>query len=505
MAGDTVIQTLKVVSEGILQSVSQAAVIFKNKSTTSFSSNLKCDLPSDAMLDTVSVSATVGDLTGLNFFPETRFDPMALLPKWESWRSYYKMLQTDGFKQTLSYASDVVRLKYFKATRQLTDSLKTSILESVTEGFSIVMDYKRSDSSFGYNDINDGYIRGFYPDLIIVPDSSLYLTAFVARVLIWEKPFVTIDRTPLINSSLDFVVNSQNLNGSFSENGRTLIEVTSSIAVVLLENLNEFPQYTSKAQAALNYIISNGPSSNLSELIISTHALQLGFKARFISESKFHTFYNQLMNQSTETGVILYWHSLNYEAHSYALPLLLNTDLVKAVKLVKYLNGNLKKFGVTQHTEQNIVGIEALARYIELIWSASESLDINLRPNHDSSITAKVNAENVFADQRFDLKPRTRQLEVCSRSGSRGISKVTLTCQFNTLQEILDNYKITQKLTSACDKRLKSEICVIYIPPRYTPPQLNLSVIVTVSMLSGYIYHATVQQPSNIEVRNERF
>lgn len=218
---------------------------------------------------------------------------------------------------------------------------------------------------------------------------------------------------------------------------KTTVGMTSSIAVVLLENIERFPNYTSNAEAALNYIKSRAPFYPNIDLILSTHALQLGLEAKFVNQSTFQNFYDQLMKKYTETADTLFWGSLSIEDNSYALPVFLKTDPAKAVKLVTFLKEHFKKFGRGQPYKPDYVpyvhintGIEAFAQYIELIRSSTGTLSINLKSNRGTSATAKVNENNVFSLQKFDFDRSTRELEVFSGSGSRGISKVTLTCSY---------------------------------------------------------------------------
>ena len=383
MASDSFSEPIKVVFEGVPQSVTQSNLILLNNSnalrinsnilkSSSFVSsvplvsfNLTCNLPPTALNGSITAFATViGDLMG-NVV--------------NNLGSLIRMPYGCGEQLLYNLVRNIVVLIYLQTTNQLTTTIQTTAISYILSGYQSELSYRRTDSSFSAFGNSDA-------------KGSTWLTSYVMKSFIWAKPFISIDQT-VIDSGFSFIISKQNTNGSFREEGIVFhkdlqggsgngVAMTAYIVILLLENLQSYPQYTSNVNAALTYISTNLNPNDVYELTISAYALYLGVQSNLVAQATFQNVYNQLLSQRIETVDQIHWEkyvlyypywsvSVNIEVTAYALLLIQNFDLPMSIKIATYLESKRNSFGGYTSSQDTVVGLTALARFAALISGSS--------------------------------------------------------------------------------------------------------------------------------------
>lgn len=473
---------LRVVPEGIPQSIANSVLVLKNDSSSIFSTSLECVLPPTAVSDTISSRATIiGDLMG---------------PVINGLDKLIRMSYGCGEQNLLNFVPSLVTLQYLETTGQLTDSLRGKAIGYAEAGYQRQLSYVHYDgsfSAFGKRDIS----------------GSTWLTAYSVSAFSTAQHYIDVDPN-VISKAFSFFVNKQNADGSFREDGRVIhknmqggfssgLAMTAFVSLVISENIDQFPAYASARDAALNYIAANVNTSDVYALCISTLALQLG------NHVEFPTLYAAMIAQGTESDDQMYWSkpvppssgsnpwwynqpkSVDIEMTAYALRVVAAIDLIKASKIAKYLISKKNSFGGYGSSQDTVQALKALSVYGSVLLAESGTIDFTLTPNIGSVINAQVNSDNLMVTQEFDLDPMARQLDVYSGVNSKGNAIVSLICDFyDVSEETAPSFNIRTQLIQACRERLNREVCISYIATE-VDTESNMA-LVKVTLPSGYVY-----------------
>jgi CD109 antigen len=483
IARDAVEKPLRVIPEGIPKSITDSVLLMKKEASSTIEKSLVCNLPPSAVSDTTSAFATVaGDLMG---------DALNNL------ENLIQMSYGCGEQNMLNLVPNIVALIYLEATGKISESLRQKAIAYAEDGYQRQLTYRHYDGSFSAFGNSDPY-------------GSSWLTAYCVKTFLLARPYITIDKT-VISDALNFIISKQNKDGSFREDGMVIhkdmqggsgsgIGMTAYISSVLSENLAEFPQYTNARDRALDYIVTILDMENVYDLAICAYALDLG------DHSGFTSVYDQLINKGINTGDTLYWEkagaaiedqncwwwnsqprSSAIEITSYALQVILNKDMAKAVMISKYLVSKKNSFGGYGSSQDTVVGLKALAAFSIKFNAQMGTIKIHIQPDFGTSINTEINEKNLLAIQVFDLDNYARRLDVSSGEGSIGSAIVSLTCKFYEIEtETTPRFEIIQNFPRACKTSLRSEICIRYIA-RGEDVDSNM-VLVTMNLPSGYKY-----------------
>jgi CD109 antigen len=328
------------------------------------------------------------------------------------------------------------------------------------------------------------------------------------------RPYISIDAN-VIQGALTFLISKQNADGSFREDGRVFhwdmqggsgkgSALTAYVAIVLTENIAEFPQFKVARDKALNFLSQNVDANDVYALAIASNALYLGNHVNFTA------IYTKFLSKGIETADTLRWvksvsanpndySAINVEISAYALNFILNLDTVKALKLVKFLVSQKNAFGGYATSQDTVVAIRALALFSAKFRFIIGTLSLNLKPNVGVAVNAQVTPTNYLTMQAFDMNPLTRQLTVTSGAGSVGSAIVALTCNYYDLQqETSPRFLISIKVVAACRCHIKIQICLSYIP---SPNDVESNMVLAkLALPSGYTYDFDNVLPSFIRV-----
>ncbi|KAK5647506.1 hypothetical protein RI129_002398 [Pyrocoelia pectoralis] len=274
-------------------------------------------------------------------------------------------------------APNLFILQYLKATGGLTPSLQQRARRNLKIGYQRILDYVHNDgsfSAFGYHD----------------QTGSMFLTAFVVKVLQQSKDYIYIDQN-VINNAVRWIINNQLENGCFAtishvfhDMGGTLTEnstaaLTSYVIISLLESGIEVNE---KVKTNAKYCIRGHFSPDKYTLAISTYALSLiGW------ETEAKRCLNKLLQVATEKDNLLWWStsgaaSTNIEMTAYVLMSLVyqnsSNNLIYANAVVRWLTSQRGANGGFISTQDTVVALDAITKYALLVHSSKTDLHVNL-------------------------------------------------------------------------------------------------------------------------------
>ncbi|CAL1532265.1 unnamed protein product [Lymnaea stagnalis] len=355
--------------------------------------------------------------------------------------------------------------QYLNASGQLTDVLKREILESLEEGYQRILTYKRYDN-------------GFSPFGNYDKSGSTWLTAFTSRILSEAREYIYVDPFLLIRSN-KWMIDRQNLDGSFNEFGKILDRntqgtgtgpsLTAFVLLSLLEAKDLFIQpscptvyvcrdfylwgnATMKAQSNLENLVASNAIEEKFSLAVVSYALS---KAKSPAAKRV---FDKLLAFSKNEGNILYWQAnstvtdavqarygqwrppriqarpIDILITSYAI--LTFTELGRldeALPAVRWLTAQRNAQGGFSSTQDTVVGLQALSSY------ASKSLRPDTQLNIQVTGPSVLAAFNVTRDNALSLQ--IKQLsgapkEFVIGATGNGIALVDIDYRFNVNEEL---------------------------------------------------------------------
>jgi CD109 antigen len=494
VASDGVEKFLKVIPEGVPKTIVKSVLVMKNESASSFSSSLRCDLPTTAVNDTTSAAATVaGDLMG---------------PMINGIENLIQMSYGCGEQNLINFVPSLYALRYLESTGKLTSTLRAKALSYAEDGYQRQLDYRHPNGGFSAFGTSDG-------------QASTWLTAFSVLAFDLASDYITIDQQ-VLKSAFDFFISKQNTtSGAFREDGRVIhremqggssdgLPMTAFVSMVLSLSLDKHPEYTTARNKALDYLAQNVDLTDIYAVCISTLALQLG------NHASFPTLYAQMIALGVETGDQMSWtkpspppsssdpwwysepKTLDIEMTSYATWVMTEADLTRALKAVKWLVSKKNAYGGYGSTQDTVQALNALSIFGAKYNAKSGTLNLRLTPNLGSVINAQVNSSNMLTVQEFALNPLARQLDVFSGVNSTGNAIVSLVCNFyEVTNEAAPRFTITTTLLKPC-LPLVRQICISYIA-RGDDVESNMA-LVKVTLPSGFIYDNDQDPPPTSSV-----
>jgi CD109 antigen len=495
IASDSLEKPLKVIPEGIPKTITQSVLIMKNDSSSTYSSSLQCILPPTAVTDTTSAFASVaGDLLG---------------PMLSGIENLIQMSYGCGEQNLLNFVPSIVALRYLETTGQLTAALRAKAIGFAEAGYQLELTYRRTDGSFSAFGNNDQI-------------GSTWLSAFAVDAFEMASTYITIDSN-VVKSAYDYFVSKQNPDGSFREDGNVIhkdmqggsskgLPLTAFVSIVLSRNIAKLPEFIPARDKALNYIANNLDKTDVYALCISALALHLGNHAGFASV------YADMIASGIETADQLSWSkpvpvspdpnpwwysyqqkSVDIEMTAYALQVLADKDIAKAVKVAKNLVSRKNAYGGYGSTQDTVQALFSLSVFGVKFHATAGTIDIRLTPDIGTVINSQVNPSNLLVVQEYTLNPLARSLAVYSGVNSVGSAIVTLTCKFYEVSaELAPRFNIRTNLIRPCKTFLKQEVCISYIP-KGDDIESNMA-LMKMTLPSGYVYDEGQQISAAIKV-----
>ncbi|KAF5301333.1 hypothetical protein FQA39_LY10731 [Lamprigera yunnana] len=360
---DMVVKEILVEPEGHPVIITKSILLCTNETTHMNKANWTLDPPNDIIEDTGRAKLILnGDLLGPTIM---NLEKLLIVP-------------TGCGEQIMAIlAPNLYVLKYLKAIGTLTPSMQQRAMRNLKIGYQRILDYVHNDgsfSAFGYHD----------------QTGSMFLTAFVVKVLQMSKQHIYVDQN-VINNAVRWIINNQLENGCFAtlshvfhDMGGTHMEnstaaLTSYVMISLIESGIEI---TEKVRTNAKYCIRGHFSPDKYTLSISTYALSLiGWE----SEAKRCLY--KLLKVATQHNSLMWWSSsgpasTNVEMTGYVLMSLVHqnsTDnLINANSVVRWLSSQRGPQGGFISTQDTVVALDAITKYALFTQSAATDLHVNL-------------------------------------------------------------------------------------------------------------------------------
>lgn len=282
IAGDAIVKTLNVESEGVCQFVNKAVFVDLREKQQMDPISVIVDIPKEVLPDSTRIEIScVGDLLGGTI------------------KNLQNLIQLPcgcGEQNMLNFVPNIVVLNYLRNTHQLTAEIEIKAKKYMEIGYQRELTYKHNDgsySAFGQSD----------------KSGSTWLTAFVAKSFRQAATHITIDED-IVAQALDWLSQTQASDGSFQERGSIChkemqggssngVALTAYVLCAFLENRQKFKQYDAIIEKALNNVVGTLHSSTSTD----TYALSVAAYALYLADHKSKTIVlNNLMNAAKTSG-----------------------------------------------------------------------------------------------------------------------------------------------------------------------------------------------------------
>ncbi|CAL1532263.1 unnamed protein product [Lymnaea stagnalis] len=358
----------------------------------------------------------------------------------------------------VKFAPDLYIAQYLNATGQLTAALNRTIVDALEAGYQRQLTYRRYDGGFS--------AFGNYDK-----SGSTWLTAFASRLLLEANDYIYVD-TSMLQSSIRWLIDRQNLDGSFNEFGKILDTNTQgsgtgpSLTAFVLLSLLEAKLVLQKSCGGYycyglylwEEAIKNA-KSNLENLVTSD-AIEEQFSLAIVSYALLKaespaatTAFDKLLTFSKTEGNTLYWQAnssatddaqagydiwrppriqarpIDILITSYAI--LTFTELGRidaALPAVRWLTTQRNAQGGFSSSQDTVVGLQALSAYATKSLRPKTKLNIQVT-NPDVLAAFKVTKANALSLQIKELSCAPTDF-VISAEGN-GFALVDIDYSFN--------------------------------------------------------------------------
>lgn len=391
IAGDAVLKTLIVESEGVPQYVNKTVFVDLRDKNLLEPVSVAIDVPEKALPDALRIELQcVGDILGGTI---------------KNLEKLIRMPFGCGEQNMLNFVPNIVILNYLKHTGQLTAEIEKRAKRFMEIGYQRELTYKHSDGSFSAFGASDS-------------SGSTWLTAFVAKSFQQAAGHIEID-DKIVSSALKWLSETQNKEGAFVEKGSIChkemqggaangVALTAYVLTAFLQSPKTAETYKDHVALALKNIENAAKSAtDVYALAIAAYALQLA------DHSEANTI-NNLLNAAKTTESHKWWEkrapqesccggpkTLNVEMTSYGLLTLLNANEDKqCLPILKWLLAQRNSDGGFVGTQDTVLGIEALAQFAEKRISSDRDISITVSASSPSNENFEhkltVNRENAL-------------------------------------------------------------------------------------------------------------
>ncbi|NXD93174.1 CO4B protein, partial [Chaetorhynchus papuensis] len=418
---DSIRKNLKVVAEGVLQ---------REEETICINSDLKShtvDLNRPSNMVPGSDSRVLVSLKG-NIMDESVENCLSL-------SGVEKLIQvpTGCAEQTMvKMAPAVYAMEYLDASEQWVNfnpERKQEAIGMIEKGYTRLLEFQKEDGSYG------AFKR---------TPSSVWLTAFIVKVLTRSREYFSIQDSHIINS-ISYLVNQQQADGSFHDHHPVMdrsmqggiksaeedLAMTAFVTIALQQTLRVYqsPDVARVITGAVAYMKNQfSRNTDCYSTVITAYALTLvqsdSEDAQFVKE--------KLRDCSSFDGAKQqrYWgdgnNAVSVETTAYALlQTLLLEDMEYARPVAAWLTERRNYGGGYCSTQDTVVALEALSAYsIQTLNTASTDLTVRLgtpgRQNYYSIVLTDAHEE--FQKQlEFELG---RKLEVSVNGKGNGTMSI---------------------------------------------------------------------------------
>ena len=347
--------------------------------------------------------------------------------------------------------------------------------------------------------------------------SSVWLTAYIAKILDHAKEFIAINDKHIVEA-LKYVSQNQQVDGSFVDQSHAYIYITSKTqqgvlltafsTIAFLENSDVQAQFKSTIDKSLNYIASKISSSNDNlALAISAYVLALGsreetgncldvLKANAIySNGKMHWFRESQSLSSTESPAV------NVEIAAYAMMAFIEAGRsFEAVPIMNWLITQRNANGGFYSTTDTVIAIQALSKIAKALYVPNVNMEIKLKYGKNHQKVFNINKQNALELQTQVLEADTRNVEIIAEG--RGLALFQLSYRYNViLDETNEHFVLTAVPVPTTNQNLLNlNICANFLPVENMKE--SGMTLIEVYLPSGFVYDPqTAESVKSVGVR----
>ncbi|XP_075194550.1 CD109 antigen-like [Anomaloglossus baeobatrachus] len=425
---DVVTKAVLVKAEGMKYSYSQTALFEltgEGNTSRTVSKNISFTFPNDVVPGSEEVHITVtGDLLG---------------PSINGLESLIEMPYGCGEQNMINFAPNIYILQYLIVTNQITSDIKDKGINFMEQGYLKELTYRRNDGSFSaFGNVDSS--------------GSTWLSAFVFRCFLQARTFLYINPS-ILNEVVEWLVQYQDLNtGIFSEPGRVIhteiqggqngpVTLTAYILTSLLEDQYYRNLYASRVQKAVQYL-----ERKFDEGIVSNYTLSIVVYALSLANSaKAHDALSLLNSRTNATEGTKFWSSPSEVSNYYWQPRTVDIEtaayallshyqlgrIEDGIPVMKWLSQQRNYLGGYSSTQDTIIALQALSKFLLLVPSHETSLTLSITGLESQlSNVFHVNSENLLVLQSQQMKVFQSMLVKATAVG-RGLAVLQLNVIYN--------------------------------------------------------------------------
>ncbi|ESO92217.1 hypothetical protein LOTGIDRAFT_162872 [Lottia gigantea] len=498
LAADAVRRQLLVRPEGIRRE-KNTNLIVKMSLKNDFEKSIDFNPPTDIVPDTMKIKlSATGDILGLTV---------------DNLRNLIQLPTGCGEQNMMKFVPNIYIADYLYTTNQAEDNLVRRIKQYLELGYQKQLTYQRYDWAYGPFGESD-------------PAGSIWLTSFVIRSFQQASEYIYIDDDKTA-SSISWVLDRQNLDGSFTEQGtiidRHLQESTMGLTAYVLASLIEirdnvqilykpYNYYKNETIELFNNVTRNATryleknidsTTDVYELAIASYVLTrtgspkagpafTRLEAMLVSrgDTKHLKVKKETKNQPkvTNNDVIT---SHDIIATSYLLMTYLESgDIQTSFSVMKFLLSQRNKNGGFKSSQDTVVALEALSKFAAATRPADFNMGIDIRTDTGEVLQFKVHSQNALVLQQKPLKGDVKNIKITGRGNGVGyldISTVyhvtgdSTNTDFDISTVLLDD-NINGFTLMTCCKVLNDEptgmaTAKVQIPAGFEPDISNINVV----------------------------
>ncbi|XP_040217259.1 alpha-2-macroglobulin-like protein 1 [Rana temporaria] len=482
-SSDTIIKTLLVQPEGVLQEKSYSSLLC-NKDGESKTVNVVLQIPEDIIKDSERADVTVlGDLMGTAL---ENLDRLLAMPN------------GCGEQNMVRFAPNIFILKYLEKTHQLNDEIESKAIKFLNGGYQRELTFRHEDGSYSAFGLRD-------------PEGNTWLTAFVVKSFSNARPYIFIDEGHL-NKSFSWLREHRKESGCFRNVGKLFhselkggveddISLSAYVAISLMESgVSVEDPLIRDAVSCLQKEAVNVTNVYTLALLAYTFTLCGEMESRKIvfdkldekavrGEGQLHW-----ERESTPSSDAPHWHraaTAEVEMAAYVLLAVLSQpepDLGKAAEIVNWLCKHQNPYGGFSSTQDTVVTLQAMAKYAEATYSDKVDKTVTVAAMKTGFL------EKFHVDNNNRLLVQRRKLPTIP--GDYTVTATGSGCVFVQTVLRFNIPVVRNEATFAVSVEVTPKKCVqdpvkkigLLITAQYTGARKTSNMaIIEVKMLSGYI------------------
>ncbi|XP_035209021.1 ophiophagus venom factor-like [Stegodyphus dumicola] len=357
-----------------------------------------------------------------------------------------------GEQNMMFLAPTLYTMKYLKVKGKITPEIEEKGYAYIRHGYSNQLAFRKADGSYSA-------FKHSPP--------SIWLTAFVMKVLCQANELVHIDENVLHTGVKWLLDNQQDSDGSYIEShpmyhlnmmgGVQGNIAMTAFALIALEECNCDVEKLNLVKArALTFLeLHLADVTKALPVAIVAYALSLGDSHL---KRDAHEKLLSLAKQDEDANT-MYWDTgnpaRNIEATAYGLLNLLRfNDMVKSSSVVNWLNSQQLQSGSFQSTQDTVIGLQALSEYAIRSQMPSINLVINVTSSNDKNFhqSLVINEDNAMILQTLEVKNIGGTLIIKTRGYGIGSLFVTLMYSVNRPPQQNCKFNVTVNVEEAAPK-----------------------------------------------------